>query len=272
MKNILTITNLTVREAFSRKIFVTFAAVSAVTLILFVVFFIAVDTDQMISVVKEKQSSKDFIADLVRFFRVLIIIPLFGGGLFLSIFSSSSFVPQMLEQGSIELLLSKPVSRAQIILGKFAGGIYVVFINLSFLIVGLWFLLGIKFGIWDWQFLTTIFTTTFAFATLYAMIILLGLLTRSSILAMMISYLVFFILSPLLSARGNIYILIDSKVAQFFIDTLYYILPQTSELGTITTDLAAGSSLIDYNPIIFSLLFMILNIILSIFIFSKKDY
>lgn len=272
MKNILTISQLTVREALSRKIFITFTAISAFILILFGIFFASVSTEEMIDVINQNPESSTYLENLVKFFKVLIVLPLYGGGLFLSIFSSSSFIPHMLEQGSIELLLSKPVSRAQIILGKFTGGVVIVFLNLAFLIIGIWFLLGLKFGVWDANIMWTIFTITFAFGTLYAMMILLGIVTRSSLLAMMVSYMIFFILSPILEARENLYTFIESKFIQTILDVLYYIIPQTSDLGRITSDLAASGELFDSQPIFISIVFIILNLGLSIFIFSKKDY
>ena len=138
--------------------------------------------------------------------------------------------------------------------------------------MGLWLLLGFKFGAWDAGLLFTIVTISFTFAVLYSLIILIGILTKSSIFAMMISYIIFFILSPLLASRGSISALIESPVMEWVLDALYYIVPQTSELGTITFSLATGSGIIDYQPIIISFLFMILTLALSIITFSKKDY
>jgi ABC-type transport system involved in multi-copper enzyme maturation permease subunit len=178
----------------------------------------------------------------------------------------------MLEKGSIDLLLSKPVSRSQIILGKFFGGSLMVLVNVAYLMIGIWFLIGLKFGAWDASMLYTIVSITFAFMVLYAMIILIGIATRSSVLAMMLTYLIFFIFSPLLLARDKIYMLFDNKLLEYIIDGVYYILPKTQELGIITGGIAQGDGITDYQPILTSLLFLILNLFLSIIIFNKKDY
>ncbi len=273
MKNIWNITQFTIREAFSRKLFVTFFGVSTFVLIISAIVFASFEVQQLAGFAKpEGIPGEDLIERVVGVFRILLIAPLFGGGLFLSIFSVSSFIPNMLEKGNIDLFLSKPITRNQIIWGKFFGGLIVVFINIAYVVIGFWILLGFKFGVWDSSFLITIPTITFTFSALYALIILLGILTRSSILAMMISYLIFFILSPVLAARDSITSLFDNKFVEILFDVFYYIIPKTAELGSITSDLAAGGEIMDWQPIITSLLFTFLILGGSIIIFNKKDY
>lgn len=271
MNNILTLSKLTLREAFARKIFIIFAGVSTLVLLVFAILFISFSIEDVTEVFGAN-SEVDMSEALVSQLQFLILAPLFGIGLFLSIFSTSSFIPHMLEKGSIDLLLSKPVSRAQVILGKFFGGLTVVFLNVGYLIIGIWFLLGLKFGVWNIDFLYSIPVITFAFATLYAMIILVGITTRSSVLAMMISYLIFIVFSPLLSVRENIYSFIESDMVKWALDAFYYIVPKTSELSDIMSDLVSGDGIVEWQPILTSLAFIILIIYLSISIFSKKDY
>ncbi|MBN1302316.1 MAG: ABC transporter permease subunit [Melioribacteraceae bacterium] len=274
MRNILTICNYTFREALSRKIFLTFFGVSSLVLLIFSLIFATVSIEDMLPVVNVNGENQvdNLVSELTIFFKTFIIVPLYGGGLFLSIFSVSSFIPNMLEKGNIDLLLSKPVSRSQIIWGKFAGGSIMVLLNVAYLVTGIWLLIGLKFSDWGMSLLYSIPSITFAFMVLYAMIVLIGILTRSSILAMMLTYLIFFIFSPLLVAREQIYLLFDSEILEFLIDSVYYILPKTSELGKITVDLVQGRGISDYQPIWTSLLFLILNLSLSIITFSKKDY
>jgi ABC-type transport system involved in multi-copper enzyme maturation permease subunit len=226
----------------------------------------------MINIGNSGQGAQDLIEDLFHFIKMGLVIPLYGGGLFLAIFSASGLIPSMLEKGTAELIISKPISRPELILGRFFGGILMVLLNIAYLIFFLWILFGIKFGLWEPDFLLTIFTITYAFATLYSLIILIGILTRSSIFAMMISYLIFFVLSPLLAARDTITLFAKSDAFSFILDILYYIIPQTSDLGELTTDLAAGGGMGNAGSFYISAVFIILTLGLSIFIFNKKDY
>ncbi len=272
MENILTISNFTIREALSRKIIVAFFAISSFVILVFAALFAFVSLDDLVQVSANNDPMMSMATELVKGLKLFIVAPLFGGGLFLSIFSASSFIPNMLEKGTVDLLLSKPVSRWQLILGKFLGGVLIVFFNIAYLIISIWVLIGFKFAIWDLSFLYSILTITFTFATLYSLIILVGILTQSSVLAMMLSYLIFFILSPILNARESISLFINSSSFNSIMDVLYYIIPKTSELGSITTELSMGYGVSSYQPFITSFLFLVLVLYISIIIFSKKDY
>ncbi|MBK7106154.1 MAG: ABC transporter permease subunit [Ignavibacteriae bacterium] len=273
MNNILTISNFTIREAISRKIIVAFFAISTFVTIMFALLFTFVSfNDFSISAQSNGHDMVGVTKELLSKLKGFVIWPLFKGGLFLSIFSAASFIPSMLEKGNIDLILSKPIARWQIILGKFLGGVLIVLVNIAYLVVFLWILIGIKFGVWEPSLLYSIFTITFAFASLYSLIILIGILTQSSILAMMLSYLIFFVLSPILQARDTISIFLKNQIIQKVMEILYYIIPQTSELSDITTDLAMSSKIYDFQPFLTSLVFLILVLYFSIIIFSKKDY
>jgi len=273
MENIITLSNFTIREALSRKIIVTFFAVSTFVIIVFGLLFALVPFEDLRGMVNASgDDPMDIAGEIVKGIKLFVVAPLFGGGLFLSIFSASSFIPNMLEKGSVDLIISKPVSRAQIILGKFLGGSLIVLINIAYLIISIWLLIGIKFSIWDISLLYSIFTITFTFCSLYSLIILIGVLTQSSIFAMMLSYIIFFVFSPILTARDTISVFLDSKIMETLMDILYYIIPKTSELGTLTTEIALGYGIDEYQPILTTFGFLVLVLYISIIIFSKKDY
>lgn len=271
MKNIYTLSLLTFREALSKKIFLFFFSVSTFVIIVFALLFAFISPESFGDgfVSGTPTSFDNSIANGIKMF---IIYPLYAGGLFVSIFSVSSFIPSLLEKGNIDLILSKPVSRDQVILGKFFGGIAMVFTNLFYAIFFLWLLIGLKFNVWDASFLLSTFTITLAFTTLYSIIILLGIITRSSMIPMVISYLTFFIFSPILSSRDTIFAFVDNEFISGIFSLLYYLVPQTSELSTINTDLAVGNYVSSIIPIFTSLAYTFLIISLSIFIFRKKDY
>ena len=280
MRNVWLLTKYTIREALSKKIFLAFTGVSTFVLLVFMGLFVFLGFEDFLPMVKTGGEELDLIGEIVNIFKSIVVVPLFGGGIFLSIFAVSSFIPSLLEKGNVDLFLSKPISRPQIILGKFFGGVIIVFANIFYLVFGLYLLLGMKFGNWDPYVFNAVLLTTFTFASLYAMIILVGVLTRSSILAMMISYVIFFILSPMLVAREEIYILLDNSFIEFLIDAFYYIIPKTTELGKITFEMSElGREVVGddnmssiWQPILTTFGFMILNLAGSIFTFNKNDY
>jgi ABC-type transport system involved in multi-copper enzyme maturation permease subunit len=273
INNIWLITLFTLREAMARKVFLFFAAISALALLGLTLAFSVIGIDTFVDIANQSRSEGVF-SEIVTSIQLMIINPLTGLCLLLAIFSSASFVPNMMEKGNIDLLLSKPISRDQLLLGKYFGGIFVVFINILFLVIGTWLIVSLKFSYWNFSFLYVSVTVTFTFAVLYSLIVLFGVLTRGSILGMMLAYFIFIILSPLLFAYWKEFRnVVESDVLKTFLDGLYYIVPKTSEItGLITMNLAAGKGVTEYQPILTSLIFSILAIGFSIYLFRKKDF
>jgi len=273
LRNIFIITWFTLREAMARKVFLFFAGISILVLLGSILVFSLVDTQSFISTMTQGQADL-VVSEIIAKLELLIISPLAGLCLLLAIFSSASFVPVMLEKGTIDLLLSKPISRPQLLIGKYLGGLLVVFLNILFLIVGVWLIISLKFSYWEFSFLLVSLTVTFAFAVLYSIIVLFGVITRSSILGMMVAYLIFLILSPLLQLyKAELHTFIENGFAKTILDGLYYIIPQTAELmGKITVEVAAGHGIENYSPVITSFFLLILVMSFSIFLFRKKDF
>ncbi|MFO7446411.1 MAG: ABC transporter permease subunit [Ignavibacteriaceae bacterium] len=273
MKNIWLMTWYTLREALARKVIIFFMGISVLVIILAAAIFSFMEA-QMVIEGLSPAGHELALKEIILALELMFIAPLSGLCLLLAIFASSSFIPVMLEKGNIDLLLSKPVSRTQLILGKYLGGILVVFLNIGFLIIGIWLVISVKFSYWDFGFLSLILVITFTFAVLYALIVWFGVVTKSSTPGMMVAYLIFLILSPLLLfAKDKGKILIESDFVNTIIDGLYYLIPKTSELmGNITVDLTSGNGIKDFQPIISSSLFLILMVYLSITMFNKKDF
>lgn len=102
---------------------------------------------------------------------------------FLGILVTASIIPDMLQPGSLHLLLSKPVSRPWLLLSKFVGGCAFVFLCVTQLVVGLWLIAGFRLDIWNARLLWCIPVAVFSFSVFYSVSVLAGLRWRSPILA-----------------------------------------------------------------------------------------
>lgn len=273
MNNIWITAYYTLREALARKVFIFFLGLSALVILLSAII-INIIGDAAVMSGYDLAKEKVIVKEIATSIQLMIITPLTSFCILLSIFSSASFVPIMLEKGNIDLLLSKPVSRIQLLLGKYFGGLVVVFINVAFLIIGVWFVISLRFSYFDFTFLSIIFPITFTFAVLYSLIVLFGIITQSSVLGMMIAYFIFLILSPLsYLSKTQFKEHIGSEFLRSLIDAVYYIVPKTSELmGTITVNLASGKGIVDYQPLLTSFAFLIIILSYSTFLFNKKDF
>jgi len=102
------------------------------------------------------------------------------------------FIPNMLRKGSVELLLAKPIHRTTLLIFKYLGGMSFMFMNSALVVLGIWLVLGLRSGIWATGFLLSIFILTFFFAILYAVSALFGVWTRSPIVAILMTCVVWF--------------------------------------------------------------------------------
>jgi ABC-2 type transport system permease protein len=261
----------TLREAIAKKIFLGFFIIASLIILGFLFFVNLEAVEGMVDMMGA--SGEEQLRNTVIQSQVQIMIISYLLVLTLCLITVSSFVPSMLEKGNIDLLLSKPVSRSKLILGKFAGGVSLIFVSLVYLIGFVWLILSAKSGFWHLPFLYSILFLTFSFAVLYSLIILINLLTQSSILAILVGLFLVFIVTPILSVREEIiFSLIDNAMVKFVVNFFYYILPKPGDLNDIAVRLVLQEPILSYQPMISSLLFMLACLSISIFYFRKKDY
>ncbi|MDB4338913.1 ABC transporter permease [Rubripirellula sp.] len=102
---------------------------------------------------------------------------------FLGILVTASMIPEMLQPGSLHLLLSKPVSRSLLLISKFVGGCAFVFLCVSQLVAGLYLIAGLRLDIWNLGLLWCIPVSVFLFSVFYSVSTFAGLVWRSPILS-----------------------------------------------------------------------------------------
>jgi hypothetical protein len=117
------------------------------------------------------------------------------------------FIPNMLRKGTVDLLLSKPIHRVTLLSYKFLGGLTFMFVNTLIIMVGIWLVLGLRTGVWINGWLPCVFVYTFQFAIYYSISTLMGVLTRSPIVAILMSVAAW----PVLFGIGIAYPYADSR-------------------------------------------------------------
>jgi ABC-type transport system involved in multi-copper enzyme maturation permease subunit len=267
----------TFREAFARKIFWGLFGLSIV-MILFFLFILKIDiveggiaTASLFGAGANRRMVGVDVDRIVRGVYGGIATFLYTWGMFLAVFASAGLVPSVLEPGRIELLVSKPVSRVHILLGRYAGNVLVVSCNVIFLVLGIWTILGVKTGIWSPMFLISIATTIFIFAVLLAVVVLMGVLFDSAALATMVTV-ALMILSPILAQTGLMMRLLSSEWSRDLWRTLYYSLPKVYDLGTMTLNAIQSRSFDGFMPIWTSAVFGAVVLSAALVVFSRRDF
>jgi ABC-2 type transport system permease protein len=264
----------TFREAFARKIFWGLFGLSTV-MILFFLFLLRIDLVEgglaAFKMFGQTVSPTTDVDRLVRGVYGSIAAFLYTWGMFLAVFASAGLIPSVLEPGRIELLLSKPVSRTHILLGRYVGNVLVVSCNIIYLVLGVWIILGVKTGIWSPLFLISIATTIFAFSVLLSVVILIGVLFESAALATMVAA-ALMILSLVLAQINIMLRLLSSEWSRQIWRTLYYALPKVYDLGKMTLDAIRNRTFDGFMPIWTSALFAAVVLTGALLIFARRDF
>jgi ABC-type transport system involved in multi-copper enzyme maturation permease subunit len=264
----------TFREAFARKIFWGLFGLSAV-MILFFLFLLKIDLVEgavaTVSLFGRATNRYTEVDRLVRGVYGGIATFLYTWGMFLAVFASAGLIPSVLEPGRIELLLSKPVSRTHILMGRYLGNVLVVSCNVVFLVLGVWTILGAKTGIWSPSFLISIATTIFIFAVLLSVVVLIGVIFESAALATMISV-ALMIISAILAQTQIMLRLLSSEWSRQLWRTLYYLLPKIWDTGRITLSAIQDRTFVGFMPIWSSALFAAVILAAALYVFSRRDF
>src|SRR5260370_9876823 len=264
----------TFREAFARKIFWGLFGLSTL-MILFFLFLLKIDlVEGAMATVSLFGRSTNRTTDVDRLVRGVyggIATFLYTWGMFVAVFASAGLIPSVLEPGRIELLLSKPVARTHVLLGRYGGNILVVSCNIIYLVLGVWTILGVKTGIWSPSFLVAIATTVFVFAVLLSVVVLIGVLFESAALATMITV-GLMIMSPILAHTSTMLRLLSSEVSRQNWRTLYYSLPKVYDLGKMTLDAIQSQTFSGFMPIWTSALFGAVVLAAALVIFARRDF
>lgn len=113
-------------------------------------------------------------------------------GVIFCIAATAFFVPRMIEKGAADVLFHKPVSRLALYLSRyFAGLLYIVLLSVV-MVGGIYAGLAIVSGYNDPGILTAALTLTYFFGLLHAVSMLIGVVTRSTVAAILLSILFFF--------------------------------------------------------------------------------
>lgn len=112
-------------------------------------------------------------------------------GMIVCLSATSFFLPRLLEKGAADIVFSKPVSRLALMLSRYVSGLLFVGLLAILGVTGVWIGLLVSSGYNDPGVMWGALTLVYLFAILHAVSMLVGVLTRSTVAAMLIS-IVFF--------------------------------------------------------------------------------
>ncbi|MBN2217652.1 MAG: ABC transporter permease subunit [Pirellulales bacterium] len=121
---------------------------------------------------------------------------------FVAILVTAPIIPHMFDAGAIDLLLSKPVVRSLLFLAKFAGGCAFIVLSAGYFLVGLWLIMGLRFGLWNHAILLCIPLFLFLFSIYYSVSAAAAVLWKNAIVSVVITILFWFLCTIVGTAKN----------------------------------------------------------------------
>jgi ABC-2 type transport system permease protein len=201
---------------------------------------------------------------------------LFLLGTFLALFATAHLVPRLQEKGTVDLYLSRPVGRTKVLFSRYSGGLLLAAANLLYLIGAIWLIVFWKTGVAHPRFLLGGVVILFTIACLVAFAFLIGVVTSSTAVSLMVTYATFFF-SALLSAHEKISAAVSTEFSANVVRALYWIFPKTAELGRATVSLVSGGMhgvgpAAPFAVYSSTAVFGLVSLALAAWRFSRKDF
>lgn len=227
-------------------------------------------------------------------------------GVTLAIIATAGFFPTMLERGSVEVLLSKPLSRGKLFLGKYLGSMAFIAIHASIFVFFSFLVIGFRWKVWLPGYLLTIPLLVVLFSYIYAISAWAGVMFRSTVAAVLLS-LGAWVGFAGVQAVGDLFDTFptwkENRLAYAAVNTARWCIPKTHDItyvaakwsgATTTTELVphaveieqgdeetidragqAEKQRMNLNPLYTigsSLLFEAVVVLLALWKFSRSDY
>ena len=203
--------------------------------------------------------------------------------LLFGVFAVAGLIPSMLEKGTVDLFLSKPLSRTSLLLSRALGASTGVVLNLMYFAIGMWLVFGINLGVWHWKFLLSVVAVCVAFTFFFSIVAISSLITRSTGFSIMFAFAYTMFSSAIQARELTLFKWWDNVVYHRTLDAIYYATPQLSDMLEKATRIIGklpfergpwdqSPAGFDMWPFVYSLLSASVIYFLSIRYFSKQDF
>jgi ABC-type transport system involved in multi-copper enzyme maturation permease subunit len=194
-------------------------------------------------------------------------------GAFISIFVGVSLVSKEIEKRTVFAIFSKPIGRAEFIVGKYLGLCLTLLANVLVMGVGVSLALvyvgngGLAFSIWG-----AIFLIFLELTILTATAILFSSFSSPALSALLTFFV--FIIGHFSSSLRDLANSLGSAAAKFFFEFLYYVFPNLSHFSFIANaahgDVPNGAMF--GGATVYALVYVSILLVVTILIFSRRNF
>ena len=111
----------------------------------------------------------------------------------LGLVSTAGMIPDLIQGGTIESVLSRPIGRVRLLLTKFVGGLLFMTLQVFVFSLLVFLVIGIRGKSWAPEVFLAVPIVVAMFSYLFAVCVLLGMITRSTIAALLLTLLVWMV-------------------------------------------------------------------------------
>jgi ABC-type transport system involved in multi-copper enzyme maturation permease subunit len=112
----------------------------------------------------------------------------------LALVSTASIIPEFVASGSVDMLLSKPLGRARLFLTKYLSGLLFAALQVAVFSVAAFIVIGVRGEEWVFAIFLSIPLVVLFFSYLYIISAIVGLITRSTIAALLAALVFWFVI------------------------------------------------------------------------------
>ncbi len=197
---------------------------------------------------------------------------------FLAIFATAHLVPRLQEKGTIDLYLARPVSRVRLLMSRYVAGLVLAASNIVYLFGSIWLIVMWKTHVVHPRFFLAGAINLFVVATMLAFAFVVGVVTSSTGVSIMSTYALFFF-APLLLALKRVSAAFSKDWQVWLTNTLYWIVPKTTELGQAVFGYVSGGELtqrmnvdVGLAPYLSTAAFAVACLALASWFFYRKEF
>lgn len=205
---------------------------------------------------------------------------LYGFCTLLAIFATAHLVPRLQEKGTIDLYLSRPVSRVKLLLSRYVAGLILAGSNIVYLVGSIWVIVTFKTQVAHPRFLLAGGMMLLVIASLLAFAFLVGVITSSTAVSIMTTYgLTAF--SVILALHDRIAAAVSQEWQAWLIHALYWVVPKSFEIGQAVVAFIAGETMpqhmreafaITAAPFLTTAAFGVACLVLASWLFQRKEF
>lgn len=211
----------------------------------------------------------------VEYYVQLVVNVMFTVSMLLFIAVCAGYFPAMLATGAVDIVLSKPLSRLQIYLGKYLGGVALYTAAIAVFCLLLFVGIGLRTGIYPYRIFYGIPLLVFTAMLLYSILALIGTAGRSATMAMVTGYVFYIVVDSLINlilTAEPILRLLGLDSGGSVIKVLRSALPNFSHLNDMALASLLNVPAFEIAPFAVALVWLLGCFGLGYWIFSQRDY